>query len=141
MLRSPPSSTLFPYTTLFRSHRARGVDPPSNSSHGSEIGDPGRTPGHPARNRGGSLDGSRPCAVLVADDPARGGRLPRPLGGCLAPRRTGAGLEARALREEATDERLAGPRKAEILPGRSCGRCGASASSSILSPAWEAAWG
>src|SRR5438477_4340208 len=27
MIRRPPRSTLFPYTTLFRSHRARGPDP------------------------------------------------------------------------------------------------------------------
>src|SRR5690349_22802385 len=26
MIRPPPRSTLFPYTTLFRSHRVRGVD-------------------------------------------------------------------------------------------------------------------
>src|SRR5256885_7805891 len=28
MIRRPPRSTLFPYTTLFRSHRARGLPRP-----------------------------------------------------------------------------------------------------------------
>src|SRR2546425_8978885 len=28
MIRRPPRSTLFPYTTLFRSHRARASGPP-----------------------------------------------------------------------------------------------------------------
>src|SRR3712207_7009485 len=27
MIQRPPRSTLFPYTTLFRSHRRRGADP------------------------------------------------------------------------------------------------------------------
>src|SRR3712207_8889930 len=29
MIRRPPRSTLFPYTTLFRSHRDRGVEQPA----------------------------------------------------------------------------------------------------------------
>src|SRR2546422_4632862 len=33
MIRRPPRSTLFPYTTLFRSRLLRAADPPSRSSH------------------------------------------------------------------------------------------------------------
>src|SRR2546429_7375789 len=32
MIRRPPRSTLFPYTTLFRSHHARGWDEPLDHS-------------------------------------------------------------------------------------------------------------
>src|SRR5215208_7373889 len=40
MIRRPPRSTLFPYTTLFRSHaRARpGPDPPSVQPHAPTLG-------------------------------------------------------------------------------------------------------
>src|SRR2546425_9288111 len=33
MIRRPPRSTLFPYTTLFRSSRLPGRDPASKSNH------------------------------------------------------------------------------------------------------------
>src|SRR5687768_18342150 len=32
MIRRPPRSTLFPYTTLFRSHRARGAHAPDRAA-------------------------------------------------------------------------------------------------------------
>src|SRR2546430_9972314 len=60
MIRRPPRSTLFPYTTLFRSPRGR---------HGGDGARPGRRADH---TRGGNLDlrggGSRysvapPCAA------------------------------------------------------------------------------
>src|SRR2546425_6308403 len=35
MIRRPPRSTLFPYTTLFRSHRAAG-DPRRSAEHGAQ---------------------------------------------------------------------------------------------------------
>src|SRR3712207_7284918 len=58
MIRRPPRSTLFPYTTLFRSRRA-----PEGSGNG---GDPAR---------GGALDGGWQGRVLVRGDlPRRGGR-------------------------------------------------------------------
>src|SRR2546427_6938868 len=49
MIRRPPRSTLFPYTTLFRSHSARGAGP--------EPSRRGRSPG-PQVPRGGD-DGAR----------------------------------------------------------------------------------
>src|SRR5262245_65293741 len=36
MIRRPPRSTLFPYTTLFRSLRARGAGPPRGRPPGRE---------------------------------------------------------------------------------------------------------
>src|SRR3712207_7878284 len=40
MIRRPPRSTLFPYTTLFRSHRlgSRGGNHPRNQHRGRPIG-------------------------------------------------------------------------------------------------------
>src|SRR3712207_7910900 len=57
MIRRPPRSTLFPYTTLFRSRRdrrrgARSADPLEPPPHGHDelgLGDPGACP---ARGRG-----------------------------------------------------------------------------------------
>src|SRR2546422_2670277 len=59
MIRRPPRSTLFPYTTLFRSHRGRGLGrphlrrdrgaaPPSLSPARRNIGATGRELAHPA---------------------------------------------------------------------------------------------
>src|SRR5260370_20503777 len=46
MIRRPPRSTLFPYTTLFRSHRARELPAsPRPRPRISERGVPGRHPG------------------------------------------------------------------------------------------------
>src|SRR2546429_6937544 len=50
MIRRPPRSTLFPYTTLFRSGRGRG-------------------PRAGARRRGGGLDGTAPDAARGAARP------------------------------------------------------------------------
>src|SRR3712207_8704632 len=53
MIRRPPRSTLFPYTTLFRSGTLMGVLPPGRGPRGtsraSHRAAPGRTPppGHP----------------------------------------------------------------------------------------------
>src|SRR5438034_11590189 len=52
MIRRPPRSTLFPYTTLFRSQRARGVVDGGGSDRDGDAGGGGRAqPGarHPAR--------------------------------------------------------------------------------------------
>src|SRR5688500_19886377 len=56
MLRRPPTSTLFPYTTLFRSRRLVGVSqaaPSTLAGHDGQIrgADRRRAPGH----RGGEL--------------------------------------------------------------------------------------
>src|SRR2546425_8879458 len=46
MIRRPPRSTLFPYTTLFRSHQLdssrRGITVHVHVEHAHEDGDPGR---------------------------------------------------------------------------------------------------
>src|SRR5258706_4051502 len=52
MIRRPPRSTLFPYTTLFRSARgARPALPAQRSQGGGRRGDPTRPPPRPARLR------------------------------------------------------------------------------------------
>src|SRR3712207_8130033 len=40
MIRRPPRSTLFPYTTLFRSAGKDGASRPIRWAHVSELGDP-----------------------------------------------------------------------------------------------------
>src|SRR2546422_6871036 len=53
MIRRPPRSTLFPYTTLFRSGRGRGVD--GNAivgAAGSGVGIAGRVVGDARTDRG-----------------------------------------------------------------------------------------
>src|SRR5260370_19727509 len=44
MIRRPPRSTLFPYTTLFRSHRAErlAVEQALDRGHPGTLGGPGR---------------------------------------------------------------------------------------------------
>src|SRR6266436_9212689 len=70
MIRRPPRSTLFPYTTLFRSDRAA------------------RTAREPAAREGGDRLPARPGAVVAARRPARaGGRLRLQLLGPPAGRR------------------------------------------------------
>src|SRR3712207_6853514 len=62
MIRRPPRSTLFPYTTLFRSHRAGRADVP--------------------HRRPRSLDGGRHAGVPGAlRPPGEGPRLPHRAGG------------------------------------------------------------
>src|SRR3712207_8049389 len=50
MIRRPPRTTLFPYTTLFRSHSSRPLRRPT--VHGPAPSDPG---GRPLAFRGGTL--------------------------------------------------------------------------------------
>src|SRR3712207_8272867 len=59
MIRRPPRSTLFPYTTLFRSDRARGLVPGLGDGHGRLLppcprGDALRGRPRAARRRGGA---------------------------------------------------------------------------------------
>src|SRR3989475_10987822 len=61
MIRRPPRSTLFPYTTLFRSVRARVVD----AAHAREV--------HPRDRERGLRRGDRPLDVL-AHHPTRRAR-------------------------------------------------------------------
>src|SRR3712207_8418152 len=67
MIRRPPRSTLFPYTTLFRSRRHRGVLP-----HQRSVAD-FRGGLHPG---GTAVQGGRRGAVLRAAGGARRHRLP-----------------------------------------------------------------
>src|SRR2546422_5600065 len=56
MIRRPPRSTLFPYTTLFRSHRAARDARPDAHAGGLPVrqdGGPGRRPGGAAARAGG----------------------------------------------------------------------------------------
>src|SRR3989454_12627622 len=75
MIRRPPRSTLFPYTTLFRSHRGIGVDdrdrPPGPIERESEK---------PQRVRGGT----RPLRDVVPVLPFRWRQPPQPGGDALA---------------------------------------------------------
>src|SRR3712207_8468573 len=62
MMRRPPRSTLFPYTTLFRSH------PPQRRRHAKEVGRRGRRrrDGGDVAGRDGELRAAHVHAVLVA---------------------------------------------------------------------------
>src|SRR2546421_2508028 len=62
MIRRPPRSTLFPYTTLFRS-RGRGHGPPGRYPRGR------RARGHRARGRGGAGIRRRADRARVAARP------------------------------------------------------------------------
>src|SRR2546430_7377549 len=94
MIRQPPRSTLFPYTTLFRSRVAAGGAQPLVATRGPAIpghadrlalpADPLRHP--PGRRRGLAAGDRRPRAPLHHPD-AR--RHPAPTGGGPGP---GAGV-------------------------------------------------
>src|SRR3712207_7363286 len=51
MIRRPPRSTLFPYTTLFRSGRARAVEPPEAGAERAARRRAARRPARPRRAR------------------------------------------------------------------------------------------
>src|SRR3712207_7059082 len=62
MIRRPPRSTLFPYTTLFRSPQRRegGQREPGQPGHERGLrGRRAREPGHPVRLRGGDRKSTR----------------------------------------------------------------------------------
>src|SRR5690606_15095835 len=95
--RRPPSSTLFPYTTLFRSVRARRrgrrapaarrARPPRKSSHGSAC-----TPRRPMAT-GCTAFGSRPVLTLLRASgfgPRAAGRLTAGSAGCPGGRWAGS---------------------------------------------------
>src|SRR2546426_6081824 len=50
MIRRPPRSTLFPYTTLFRSHGHPGLDPAVVAQHLARRPAPRGRRGNPARS-------------------------------------------------------------------------------------------
>src|SRR3712207_7572532 len=58
MMRRPPRSTLFPYTTLFRSPRQRGVGAPRRGTHPGAEGAPPAAGGYGAE--GGHGGGGHP---------------------------------------------------------------------------------
>src|SRR2546425_8785431 len=65
MIRRPPRSTLFPYTTLFRSRRSSHALPPQHRATVTSVR------GHP---RGGCRNGSRTREVGGAGDRDSGSR-------------------------------------------------------------------
>src|SRR2546425_4345626 len=66
MIRRPPRSTLFPYTTLFRSRGRRGPDRcPRNSSGGPDRSQPWRLPRPRQDALLGNLDLPRPAGARV----------------------------------------------------------------------------
>src|SRR2546426_6088137 len=66
MIRRPPRSTLFPYTTLFRSHRAPPADARSRTRIPSDreqlAGAPGEARRHRVAARCGTPQGAAPAA-------------------------------------------------------------------------------
>src|SRR3712207_7911509 len=75
MIRRPPTSTLFPYTTLFRSGpgvRGAGRLPAPDGQHSGVAPAAQAVVGRPAA---GGRDGDRAAAVRL---PARPGAAPRP---------------------------------------------------------------
>src|SRR5205809_5504629 len=134
MLRRPPRSTLFPYTTLFRSSRdggeldrpgaAEGAQDPDGApacggggSHGvfaraRDGGAPGARGGERTRRGGGGGRRSRLSQGAGADDRAvgsgSGGGGGGDGGGCAARDRSGAAVADRARLQLAGSERVAG---------------------------------
>src|SRR6266511_6338961 len=121
MIRRPPRSTLFPYTTLFRSHR-RPAPPPSQRIPRRRRPGPGRRRplGHRAalarRGRGGAVRGARtpyrrlrprhrPVDPARADDRAAIRRADRPEG--AAPVKADPDAQRRLLDLQAIDTALA----------------------------------
>src|SRR3712207_8524775 len=70
MIRRPPRSTLFPYTTLFRSYRARCI-PRDPSSEGTAVVAKAR-PARSAELGGGTI--GKPQKTAVSDRPESAGR-------------------------------------------------------------------
>src|SRR3712207_8764485 len=68
MIRRPPRSTLFPYTTLFRSRRPQGGYRAA-LGRGGRAGavEPLRAPGGPARGRDRAGERRGPGALLLPD--------------------------------------------------------------------------
>src|SRR5256885_9249750 len=78
MIRRPPRSTLFPYTTLFRSHRCRGrpgAPPPRAANHRAVVTisleqrvhrnlTPSQLYEHAVRRREGVVTASGPFAAI-----------------------------------------------------------------------------
>ena len=57
MIRRPPRSTLFPYTTLFRSHCVITMVPKSEAAMTPAIDVPRYLPGRAPEDRQGAIDG------------------------------------------------------------------------------------
>src|SRR5256886_15651466 len=104
MIRRPPRSTLFPYTTLFRSAPGRGVRGAGRhvAVRGPLAADPGDQPGSPAvarrvRHERGAVAGTDPGAAQRTEH-VPGGRAVLPAGrrrrtrGHAHPRQRGHGL-------------------------------------------------
>src|SRR5215475_8237063 len=112
MIRRPPRSTLFPYTTLFRSRRPRLAGGLSQRDHGSLAPHPAAL--RAARGRGGQLT----APALLAAAAAAAGRPGQPAGRSPGPAEARRGqsqlLQARAGAAAAA----AGLRRARPLAAR-----------------------
>src|SRR2546429_4932293 len=71
MIRRPPRSTLFPYTTLFRSHHADGHAPDRDDR--DEREQPRRAPAADVAQGDPGFEGRRPVVPQVQRDRERGG--------------------------------------------------------------------
>src|SRR6266496_723536 len=80
MLRPPPKSTLFPYTTLFRARRRPAGTPTAGGPEAGRL--PGRS--GPPRHRGERAPAHRPAGPAPAAPPAGGPSPRRPPAGPAA---------------------------------------------------------
>src|SRR3989449_24691 len=121
MIRRPPRSTLFPYTTLFRSRRAPALRPrapgprrgrPYRLALPRLAGRPRGVPGGRRRARGRGVDPAAPDAHPAGLQRRRPGPLPR------RGRREGEGGQGRPRRARDTSGRdgAAGRRRARLAP-------------------------
>src|SRR5260370_38926041 len=106
MIRRPPRSTLFPYTTLFRSHRPKQLCPLEGLSERRSSGILSRQKAHPV------VPGSPICGTRMPC-----GRRERALSGCerSASRHSHAGQKAVKL-PPACDKQLKTREKLETQP-------------------------
>src|SRR2546430_5661280 len=93
MIRRPPRSTLFPYTTLFRSHP---TDPSTVIALLDEIGSPATMASAGGRFFGFVVGGALPAAGGGGSPPGGGGPKPGVVAPSPLPPRLGEGAVRRA---------------------------------------------
>src|SRR3989454_2031928 len=128
MIRRPPRSTLFPYTTLFRSHRPRAGGARHRGGEPRRAHDRGARPARDVAGRCAHAAGARGLAARHRDAAAHGGRQSR-YGRRAAsrggnPRRAGDGRGRRGRQEPAimTNGREGGIRIAPSVLSADLGR-------------------
>src|SRR2546422_7976980 len=110
MIRRPPRSTLFPYTTLFRSQRQEARLPVAGRLRGAGREDPQRATTAPLPE-GGARSRARPCRGQL---PATADRR-LPLGGADARRDAGSGRRRLGAARSRRPARESDPVKAKEL--------------------------